>query len=41
VAPFGFIYCDYNFYAVVRKNSANSEVMNIVNWLQCDAKTSY
>lgn len=40
MAPFGFIYCDYNFYAVVRKNSANSEVMNIVNWLQCDAKTT-
>ena len=40
VAPFGFIYCDYNFYAVVRKNSANSEVMNIVNWLQSDAKTT-
>lgn len=40
MAPFGFIYCDYNFYAVVRKNSANSEIMNIVNWLQCDTKTT-
>lgn len=34
IAPFGFIECDYNFYAIVRKNSANSAVMNIVNWLQ-------
>ena len=38
IAPFGFIECDYNFYAIVRKNSANSDVMNIVNWLQNEAK---
>ena len=38
IAPFGFIECDYNFYAIVRKNSANSAVMNIVNWLQNAAK---
>lgn len=38
IAPFGFIYCDYNFYAITRKNNSNSDVMNIVNWLKTTAK---
>lgn len=37
-APFGFIYCDYNFYAITRKNSSHSNVMNIVNWLKSEVK---
>jgi DNA-binding transcriptional LysR family regulator len=38
IAPFGFIYCDYNFYAITRRNSSHSEVMNIVNWLKSEVK---
>ena len=38
IAPFGFIYCDYNFYAMVRKNNENRDVMNIIHWLMTEEK---
>lgn len=38
IAPFGFIYCDYNFYAIVRKNNENPDVMNIIDWLIAEKK---
>lgn len=34
IAPFGFVGCDYNFYAIVRKNSLNKNLISILNWLQ-------
>ena len=38
IAPFGFIYCDYNFYAMVRKNNENRDVMNIIHWIMTEEK---
>ncbi|MDE2421368.1 MAG: LysR family transcriptional regulator [Gammaproteobacteria bacterium] len=32
-APFGFMHCDNNFYAIVRKDNKNKDIMSIINWL--------
>lgn len=37
IAPFGFIDCDYSFYAVVRKNP-DAALMPVLNWLQQEAQ---
>lgn len=34
IAPFEFTYCNFDFYAIVRKNNSNQEIINIVDWLQ-------
>jgi len=38
IAPYDFIYCDYNFYAMVRKNNENCDVMNINDWFMAEEK---
>lgn len=37
IAPFGFVYCDYSFYALTRKK-ADAECVQVVEWLQAEAQ---
>lgn len=38
IAPFGFVDCDYRFYAIVRKNP-DAALLTMLHWLQQQAQT--
>ncbi|WOE31464.1 MULTISPECIES: LysR substrate-binding domain-containing protein [unclassified Acinetobacter] len=33
-APFGFHFCDYHFYAIIRKNADRHNLIEIIDWLK-------